>query len=83
MPIYFFEIADANPPIPCVGENLSSLDDARCFALKYAAALLCEQKEPFWNGDVWVMTVTDANRLTLFTLMIYVTAAPSTLKLQK
>ena len=83
MSIYFFEIADANPPIPCVGENLASLDDARRFALKYAAALLCEQKEPFWNGDEWSMTVTDANRLNLFTLMIYSTAAPATLKFQQ
>lgn len=79
MAIYFFEIADLKPVIPCVGENLPSLQAARCFALKYAAQLLCDQEEEFWDGDEWTMTVTDANRLTLFTIMICATAAPMTM----
>ncbi len=63
MPVFYFEIADAKPNIPCVGENLPSLAAARCFALKYAALLLCDQEYVFWEGEEWVMTVTDANRL--------------------
>lgn len=83
MTIYYFEIADAKPAIPCVGENLPTLAAARCFALRYAAQLLCEQGEVFWGGEEWVMTVTDANRLTMFTIMICATAAPATLNLKK
>lgn len=82
MSIYYFEIADAQPAIACVGEKLPSLAAARCFALKYAALLLCEQGEEFWADTEWVMTVTDADRLTLFTILICATAAPSTM-LQK
>lgn len=78
MPVFFFEIADAKPAIPCVGEKLPSLAAARCFALKYAGQLLCEQEESFWDEEEWLMTVTDANRLILFTIMICVTAAPVT-----
>lgn len=82
MPIYYFEIADANPAIPCVGENLSSLAAARCFALKYAGLLIRDQGEVFWGGEEWVMTVSDVNHLTMFTIMICSTAAPATLNLK-
>ncbi len=82
MSVYYFEIADAEPAIPCVGENLPSLEAARCFALKYGALLLCEQGEAFWGGEEWIMTVTDADRLTLFTMMICVTAAPATMNVK-
>lgn len=83
MSVFYFEIADAKQNIPCVGENLPSLAAARCFALKYAALLLCDQEDVFWEGEEWVMTVTDANRLTMFTIMICATAAPATLNLKK
>jgi len=83
MSVFYFEIADAKPNIPCVGENLPSLAAARCFALKYAALLLCDQEDVFWEGEKWVMTVTDANRLTMFTITICATAAPATLNLKK
>ena len=83
MSVFYFEIADAKPNIPCVGEDLPSLAAARCFALKYAAMLLCDQEEVFWESEEWVMTVTDANRLTMFTIMICATAAPATLNLKK
>lgn len=83
MSVFYFEIADARPNIPCIGENLPSLAAARCFALKYAALLLCDQEDVFWEGEEWVMTVTDANRLTMFTIMICATAAPATLNLKK
>ena len=78
MSIYYFEINDSNPPIACVGEKLPTLHAVRCFALKYAAALMCEQGGDFWDGDEWVMTVTDANRLTLFTMTLFAAAAPAT-----
>lgn len=83
MPVFYFEIADAKPNIPCIGENLPSLAAARCFALKYAALLLCDQEDVLWEGEEWVMTVTDANRLTMFTIMICATAAPATLNVKK
>jgi hypothetical protein len=83
MSIYYFEIFDAKPVIGCVGEDLPSIAAARYFALKYAALLLCNQSEIFWDGEEWLMTVKGANRLTLFTITICATAAPSTLKLRR
>lgn len=79
MTVYYFEIADAHTAIPCIGENLPSLAAARCFALKYAALLICEKNPAMWEGEDWVMTVTDEKHLTLFTIIVCVTAAPSTM----
>ncbi|TXC71228.1 hypothetical protein FSB78_09900 [Sphingomonas ginsenosidivorax] len=83
MSIYFFEINDSKPAIACVGEKLPTLHAARCFALKYAAALICEQESEFWDGEDWIMTVTDANRLALFTITIYAAASPATMPLSR
>jgi hypothetical protein len=78
MPKYFFNIADAHPPIPCAGVCLPSLAAARCHALQYAEQILCDQKPAFWDGDDWVMTVSDESHLALFVIMIGTFDAPST-----
>ena len=36
--------------------------------MRYSAEVLKEMPERFWNSEEWVMTVSDANRVTLFTL---------------
>ena len=77
---YYFDIADAHPAIPCEGEDLPSLAAARCHALKYASQLLCDQEPEFWDADEWVMTISDERHLTLFTLIIASTDAPSTMR---
>lgn len=75
---FYFNIADAHPPIPCEGAELPSVQAARCHALKYAGQILCDQEESFWDDDEWVMTVTDENQLTLFTITVGAFNAPST-----
>ena len=78
MPLYFFDIADAHPPIPCEGMHLETIGSARCHALKYAGQILCDQLPSFWEDDEWVMTVSDENHLTLFTVTVGTLNAPAT-----
>jgi hypothetical protein len=78
MSLYFFDISDAYPDVPCEGQHLASLSEARCHAIKYAGQILCDQKPAFWDEDEWVMTVSDADHLTLFTLTISTMNAPAT-----
>jgi hypothetical protein len=78
MPKYYFDIADADPPIPCDGAELPSLGAARCHALQCAGQILCDQEPSFWNDDEWVMTVSDENHLALFTITVETTNAPAT-----
>ena len=77
MPLYFFDIADANTAIPCQGAELSSLAEARCFALKYAGQVLCDQPASFWTDDEWVLTVSDEHHLTMFVIVISTLDAPA------
>jgi hypothetical protein len=78
VPLYFFDIADAHPPIPCEGVHLATIAAARCYALKYSGQILCDQPLSFWDDDEWVMTVSDQNHLTLFTVTVGTLNAPST-----
>jgi hypothetical protein len=80
MPRYHFDIADAHPPIRCEGADLPSIAAARCYALQYAGRILCDQKPAFWDADEWVLTVSDAQHLILFTLTIATSDAASTMR---
>jgi hypothetical protein len=68
--MYFFDIVDAFPSIPCKGTDLGSLAAARRHALEYAGQALTDQLPSFWNDDEWTMTVSDERHLTLFTITI-------------
>lgn len=74
---YFFNIADAYPAIPCGGQEIESIAAARRCALLYAGRLLSEQGPEFWDQGEWVMTVSDENRLTLFTINVSTCDAPA------
>ena len=67
---YFFEIADENPPVPSGPIDLVDVAEARIYALRYAGELLSNQRTTFWANDEWKMTVTNENRLPLFTISI-------------
>jgi hypothetical protein len=82
MSLFYFDVADANPPIPCVGVELSSIAEARGHALKYAGQLLFDQDPEFWNSDEWIMTVSDETHLTLCTLTISASNAPATMEVR-
>jgi hypothetical protein len=83
MPCFFFDITDANTPIACEGAELASVHAARCHALQYAGRILCDQDPSFWSDDDWVMTVSDENHLTLFTISVSTVDAPSTARLSR
>jgi hypothetical protein len=78
MPRYFFNIADAHTAIACKGQDLPLLQDARCYAVKYAGQVLCDQDPSFWQDDDWVLTVSDENKLTLLVVVIGTVNAPAT-----
>jgi len=78
MPLYYFNIADAHPAIPCEGVWLDSIQAARCHALKYAGDIMCDQLSSFWDDDDWVLTVSDEDHLTLFLITVGTLDASST-----
>jgi hypothetical protein len=79
MPLYYFDIADAYPPVPCPGHEFETVAQARGHALKYAGQILLDQNPEFWNSDEWIMTVSDETHLTLCTLTISALNAPATM----
>jgi arginine/ornithine N-succinyltransferase beta subunit len=79
MAIYHFDILDAGPSIPCDGQEMSSLDEARRIALKYAGSVLAEQNPSFWQQGKWQMTVSDARRIPLFSISVSPRDIPATI----
>lgn len=71
MPIYYFDVADADPALPSDGVDLESQADARAMALRYAGALLASKSPSFWLDGDMVLTVSDDCRLSLFTITIF------------
>jgi hypothetical protein len=68
MPRYFFDIQDGQNFPDYQGSEFADLAAARVEAVRYSAEVLKEMPERFWNSEEWLMTVSDANRVTLFTL---------------
>lgn len=80
MPLFRFAVADANPPIVSDTTLLASIAAARGEALMFAGRVLSEQGESFWDEDDWVLTVSDEQNLTLFTITVATANAPATAK---
>ncbi len=68
MPHYFFDIADGEDLPDLQGSEWPDLAAARMEAVRYSAEVLKEMPERFWNCEAWKMTVSDADRVMLFTL---------------
>lgn len=68
MPRYFFDIVDGDDFPDSQGSEWPDLAAARIEAVRYAAEVLKEMPERFWNTEEWVMTVRDALRRPIFTL---------------
>ena len=60
-----------------VGTDLASLHDARCHAVRLIAEVLCGSHERYWKHEEYRMTVADSTGLTLFTVEMNSTDAPS------
>ena len=57
------------------GTELATLHDARCYAVKMMAEVLCTSPERYWESDVYRVTVADDQGLTLFQVEIVSTDA--------
>ena len=68
MPRYFFDIADGERFPDLQGSEWADIAAARLEAVRFAAEVLKEMPERFWNCEQWTMTVSDWQRETLFTL---------------
>jgi hypothetical protein len=78
MPRYHFNVEDGQSTVDGGGTELESLEVAKCEAVKLAGRTICEAAGEFWDRSEWSMTVTDEDGLTLFTLHVVGTEAPST-----
>jgi hypothetical protein len=68
MPIYYFDIKDRTDFPDEQGSDWPDLAAARIEAVRYSAEVLKEMPERFWHAEQWTMTVSDHNRVRLFTL---------------
>ena len=68
MPRYFFDIKDGQDFPDLQGSEWKDLAEARIEAVRYAAEVLREMPERFWNAELWTLSVSDQNRKLLFTL---------------
>ena len=72
MPRYHFHVDGGSTP-DAEGTELDDLATAKCEAVKLAGALICGAADTFWDTQDFSMTVTDEDRLTLFTLDLIAT----------
>lgn len=68
MPRYFFDIRDGKDFHDYRGSEHADLKAARIEAVRYSAEVLKEMPDRFWNHEEWMMTVSDTDRMPLFTL---------------
>lgn len=71
MPRYFFDIKDGHDFPDLQGSEWKDLAEARNEAVRYAAEVLKEMPERFWNAEQWTMSVSDQHRNLLFTLKFF------------
>ena len=77
MPRYFFDIRDGEDFPDLDGSEHADLKAARLEAIRYSGEVLREMPERFWDAEEWMMTVSDAKRIELFTLKFFATSAPA------
>lgn len=77
MPRFFFHVDDGEPFVDRQGTELPDMAAAREEAVRFAAALLRDQAERFWDMTEWRVRVTDDADLTLFDLTFFGTQAPA------
>ena len=68
MPRYFFDLRDGQNFPDLQGSEWPDLAAARIEAVRFAAEVLKEMPERFWNSELWTMSVSDADRQPLFVL---------------
>ena len=76
MPLYFFDIVDGEDLPDVHGSEHADLRAARVESIRYSGEVLREMPDRFWNAEEWKMTVSDADRIPLFTLKFRADALP-------
>ena len=72
---YFFDIKDGHDLVDEHGSEWPDLAAVRMEAVRYAAEVLKEMPERFWNAEEWTMSVLDRHRKPMFTLKFFAEAA--------
>jgi len=80
MPRYFFHVQDGQDYPDRQGTVLADLNAARREGVRYAAALLAEHHEKFWDAGEWSMQVANDQNMTLFQLTFFVTESAGSSK---
>ncbi|MDB5506794.1 MAG: hypothetical protein JWR75_1432 [Devosia sp.] len=75
MPLYFFHIFDGIELRDLEGTELTDLAAARKQAVITAGAIIADLGASSWLGDIWQMTITDADAIVLFELHFLDTSA--------
>jgi hypothetical protein len=57
--------------------ELPSIAAAKCEAVKYAGARICDEADRFWDAGGFTLTVADENGLTMAVLMMTGVEAPA------
>jgi hypothetical protein len=60
-----------------VGMDFPSVHEAKCAAVKYAAQLLSDSTEHFWDSADFELTITDQKGLILFSMRVVGIEAPA------
>lgn len=73
---YYFHLTHSTEVRDEMGEDLGSLQEAKCRAVKIMSQDLCDTPQKFWDGEVYRVTVTDAQGLQLFSVELHAALAP-------
>lgn len=72
---FLFSLADGDPHIDDEGLALPDVRAARLEAARFLGDALHARAEEFWRDGRWVLTVTDAQGLVLFSIYVDAVAA--------
>ena len=72
---FFFHLSTTHDIPDNEGVELDSLDEARCYAVRMIAEVLCTSPERYWETETYRVTAADERGLTLFTVEIVSTDA--------
>ncbi|HEV2748685.1 MAG TPA: hypothetical protein VGW34_15495 [Allosphingosinicella sp.] len=81
MPSYHFNIEGGELGEDREGTDLRDLATAKCEAAKLLGRVLCDSADTFWDRQELSVIVTDETKLVLFTLNLFATEAPATLRI--
>ena len=69
---YFFDVVDGYDHRDETGSMWADIEAVRIEAIRLSGEILSEMPERFWHSEKWTMTVSDENRVPLFTLKFVV-----------